>query len=318
MVRPMNAPPFVATPRLLRRVFAILMLVALSLGCRRSSDTRSLREVRDSFHTSIQRDPRDTTRAPPATPPGGLFELVHYAAPAGNLAAYVTPAPSSKERLPAIVWAVGGFDNSIGADLFSAGPSDNDQSASAFREAGIVLMLPSFRGGNANPGQFEELYGEVDDFLAAVDYVRGLPYVDPERVYIGGHSTGGTLVLLAAAMSDRFRAAFAFGPVESAQGYGQQRAPFDTSSPLEWRARAPIGFLKDIRRPTFIIEGERGNVASARRLATVKDATSVRVSIVPGAGHFDVLQRASRAIARKILADTGPKTNLSVEAAELQ
>jgi alpha/beta superfamily hydrolase len=44
------------------------------------------------------------------------------------------------------------------------------KSARAFREAGIVLMLPSLRGGNGNPGHRELMFGDVDDVLAAIDY----------------------------------------------------------------------------------------------------------------------------------------------------
>ena len=54
------------------------------------------------------------------------------------------------------------------------------------------------------------------------DYLAGQPYVDPERVYLGGHSTGGTLVMLVAASSDRSRAMFSFGPVEDVSGYGSE------------------------------------------------------------------------------------------------
>lgn len=44
------------------------------------------------------------------------------------------------------------------------------------------------------------------------------PYVDPNRIYLGGHSTGGTLALMTAEASDRFRAVFAFGPVSDVRG----------------------------------------------------------------------------------------------------
>ncbi len=61
------------------------------------------------------------------------------------------------------------------------------------------MMYPSLRGAHDNPGQPEGLFGEVDDMLAAITYARKLDYVDPERVYLVGHSTGATLALLTAA-----------------------------------------------------------------------------------------------------------------------
>ena len=39
---------------------------------------------------------------------------------------------------PAIIWLIGGFSNSISGVAWSDYPPDNDQSAKAFREAGIV------------------------------------------------------------------------------------------------------------------------------------------------------------------------------------
>src|SRR5207247_1321869 len=122
--------------------------------------------------------------------------------PAGNLVAYLTDDPRDGRRHPAVVWAHGGFGG-IGADEVAA-----DGYLDTFAKAGLVVMVPSWRGENDNPGKFELFYGEVDDALAAVEYVSRLPYVDPARVYLVGHSSGGTVTLLAAESTDRLRAAF--------------------------------------------------------------------------------------------------------------
>ncbi len=86
----------------------------------------------------------------------------------------------------------GGFSNSISAIAWTPGPVSNDQSASGFRDAGIVMMYPSLRGGNNSPGYIETFYGEVDDVLAAAKALAALDYVDAKRIYLGGHSSGGT------------------------------------------------------------------------------------------------------------------------------
>jgi predicted esterase len=82
-----------------------------------------------------------------------------------------------------------------------------------------AMMFPSLRGGNDNPGVKEGFWSEVDDVLAATDYLAQQDFVDPQRIYLGGHSSGGTPVLLAAECSDRYRAVFSFGPAASAAGY---------------------------------------------------------------------------------------------------
>jgi dipeptidyl aminopeptidase/acylaminoacyl peptidase len=58
------------------------------------------------------------------------------------------------------------------------------------------------RGGNDNPGRREGFLGEVDDVLAAADHLSKLPHIDPTQIYLGGHSTGGTLALLVAECSN--------------------------------------------------------------------------------------------------------------------
>jgi dipeptidyl aminopeptidase/acylaminoacyl peptidase len=84
-------------------------------------------------------------------------------------------------------------------------------------------MYPSLRGGNNNPKYIEDGYGEMDDVIAAARYLASLPYVDLGRIYLGGHSTGGTLAMLSVESTTLFRAVFAFGPVGSYNAYGADK-----------------------------------------------------------------------------------------------
>ena len=71
-------------------------------------------------------------------------------------------------------------------DSGKGAPRDNDQTAAAYRKAGIVLMFPSLRGGNDNPGHREGFLGEVEDVLAATEYLARQEYVDPTGALSGG------------------------------------------------------------------------------------------------------------------------------------
>ncbi|HWH68599.1 MAG TPA: prolyl oligopeptidase family serine peptidase [Candidatus Sulfotelmatobacter sp.] len=153
---------------------------------------------------------------------------------------------------PAILWIFGGFGNSIGEIAWLPSPPENDQSASAFRRAGLIMMYPSLRGGNDNPGAVEGFYGEVHDIIAAADYLAKQDCVDPDRIYLGGHSTGGTLALLVAESTDRFRAVFSFGPVCNVAGYGAENLPFNLRDRQEVELRTPALWLHAIPRPTFV------------------------------------------------------------------
>lgn len=288
-------------------------------------DTTTLREARARF-TSELRPPETRWADSPPSPPADVFEQVRYPAQPGLLSAYITPDPKDGKKHPAVVWAHGGFGG-ISEEFWSAAPASNDQSAAAFRAAGLVLMVPSWRGENGNPGRFELFYGEVDDLLAAVDYAKSRPYVDPERVYVAGHSTGGTLALLAAASSDSFRAVFSFGgaPDISAVVSGKSEAyglavPYGARSVEASRLRSALFFAGAIRKPTFYFEGEdSGYVHEARTMQRLARQAGAPFSafVVPGADHFDILAPLTRLLAKKIKGDRGASSNIRLTEAEV-
>ena len=270
----------------------------------------TLPEARKGFVTKVVR--RDEDKDPVEDPAPGVFEKVRYDAPPGKLAAYLTPNHKDGKKRPAIIWITGGDCNSIG-DVWSPAPAKNDQTAAAYRKAGIVMMFPSLRGGNDNPGTKEGFFGEVDDVLAAADFLAGRPDVDPARIYLGGHSTGGTLVLLVAESSDRFRAVFSFGPVSDVSGYGPEYCPFDLRNRKEVELRSPGKWLAGVRSPTFVFEGAAGqsNVDELQAMARASTNPMVKFLPVRKANHFTVLAPVNRLIATRILADDGPTTNLT-------
>lgn len=281
----------------------------------RAIDGGSLAEARKGFRTVLMRKERDGTPIP--VPPEKVFKLVHYTAPVGKLGAYISPDPKDGNKHPAIIWITGGDSNTIG-ELWEDKPAANDQSAAAYRKAGIVMMFPSLRGGNDNPGFREGFLGEVDDVLAAATYLASQPYVDPARIYLGGHSTGGTLVLLTAQSSNRFRAVFSFGPVAQIEGYGSAYLPFDTSNPLEAQLRSPGQWLASIQVPVFVFEGlNGGNVVDAATMQKKSRNPQLKIIPVQGASHFSVLAPTNRIIAQKILDDTGPTSNISISMDEV-
>jgi dipeptidyl aminopeptidase/acylaminoacyl peptidase len=280
-----------------------------------ASAAATLAEARNGFQTKLLR--RESAKEPVSQPPPKVFRTVRYDAPAGQLAAYLSPDPKDGKKHPAIIWITGGDCNTIG-DVWSAAPADNDQTAAAFRQAGIVMLFPSLRGGNENPGVKEGFLGEVDDVLAAADFLAKQRFVDPGRIYLGGHSTGGTLVLLVAECSDRFRAVFSFGPVDEVAGYGPEYLPFDRSNPRELELRSPGRWLASIRSPTFVFEGTlRGNLDALQAMARYSTNPKVQFLAVRGANHFSILAPTNRLIAAKILRDDGPACNLAFTTAEL-
>ena len=280
----------------------------LASACRKRAAARDAPEefplavLRARLKTKIA---AKTERVEAPQPPAGTFDKIFYDAPLGKNVAYVSPVKEGTER-PAIVWIAGGMDWGIEADSWQDAPRSNDQSARAFREGGgIVLMRPSLRGSNKNPGKNECFLGEVDDVLAAADYLAERPDVNSKRIYLGGHSTGGTMVLLIVASTDRFRAAFAFGPVADARQYGGDGCmPIDISD-TEAAPRAPIDFLKDVRTPTWVIEGSKGGTSGLfPRLKKAKEDAPIEFVLIKKATHFNTLAPTTEDIAAQILDDT--------------
>lgn len=235
------------------------------------------------------------------TPPAQWFVPMSYQSGNLSLKAFVTPKPADGKRLPLMVWLTGGDSNTLD-DFWTEGAESNDQSAAAFRKAGMAMLFPTLRGGNDNPGQREYFWGEVQDVAAAILQAAQLPYIDASRIYLGGHSTGATLALLTAAAGLPVQGVFAFGPVDEISGYDW---------PLKWslvsaderRMRSPMYWMHAIKSPTWIIEGNKrpSNIRSLDNLCAARKSEQVHCVSVQGGDHFSVLQPITRKIASQLV-----------------
>ena len=297
----------------------LLLLIACSLhlGCQKqSAPAVSLSTARQNFHTRLLR--QQIEKIPADVAPPKVFLNIKYPASAGDFAAYLTPNPGDGQKHPAIIWITGGDCNSIG-DVWSPAPRDNDQTAAAYRKAGIVMMFPSLRGGNDNPGTKEGFFGEVDDVIAAAEFLKQQPYVDPARIYLGGHSTGGTLALLVSECSSQFRAVFAFGAVEDVSGYGSRSGfvPVNFREREEIKLRSPGYWLASIQSPTWVLEGTGGNISSLRVMARKSTNPKIHFVEIQGSSHFATLAPVNELIAQQILHDTGAECNITLSSTEV-
>lgn len=245
---------------------------------------------------------KDKPKRPPAN---SSLQLVTYSGALGEMFGYLTKDPGDGKKHPAIIWISGG-DTAIG-DFWSPQLRDNDQSGAAFREAGLVVFYPSVRGLNGNPGQIEGYYGELDDIVAATAWLKQQPWVDPARVYLGGHSSGGTMVLLAAEYAGEWKSVFAFGAVHDSRGYGPGlwgALPYDPANQEASRLRAPINWLSSVTVPTLVIEGGRqGNIGPLQTMHKANQNPLVHFALARSCSHFSILRPASEKIANAIVND---------------
>jgi dipeptidyl aminopeptidase/acylaminoacyl peptidase len=287
----------------------------VSLAPFEKAAAETLLDARKEFKTVLIR--QEGGKQPVPTAPASLFRTIRYDAAGGKYVAYLSPDPKDGKKHPAIIWITGGDCNSID-EVWNGAPRSNDQTAAQYRKAGIVMMFPSLRGGNGNPGAREGFFGEVEDVLAAADYLRKQPYADPDRIYLGGHSTGGTLALLTAAYPNKFRAVFAFGPVANVASYGSSFLPFDYSNKRELELRAPILWLSSIDVPVFVIEGSASPNAGSLQAMSARRPANPKLSFIAvnGGDHFNVLAPVNELIAEKIIRDTG-QGSLALQAGEV-
>ncbi|MCB9603668.1 MAG: alpha/beta fold hydrolase [Sandaracinus sp.] len=264
-------------------------------------DTERFVTDRRGFVTTLPHVEVDRSLPPP--PPPGRFDLVRYAAPLGPQWAYVTPVRNDGVRRPAVVYVHGGFEWSLG-DVWTPNPYENDQSGGAFERPDLVVMHPSLRGSHDNPGRNECFLGEVDDVIAAAEHLAARPDVDPTRIHLVGHSTGGTLALLVAAAPSRFADVVAFGP-SSHGDYGDDDCFPEGLAEQELNVRSPIQYVDVIRKPTWIVEGaEYGNTDAIDLMREYFGMAPIQVVIVPGLDHFSVLRPGTEVVADAIVAGT--------------
>ncbi len=270
-----------------------------------TEEAQGLAYARSKFQTKVAFTDADVPPLP--EPPANLFVRVSYKSGPNKLVAFITPDTKDKQKRPAIIWLTGGDSNSL-SDFWTPGNDNDDQSARAFREAGMVMMFPTLRGGNGgavgSTGAKEFFFGEIDDVIAAADYLAAQPHVDAAQIYLGGHSTGGTLALLTAQASSRFARVFAFGPVATVSSYGQNLIPlnFRELDPQELRLRSPTHWLKSITKPAYIIEGTdgSGNIDDLRKMCKDNSNPMLQCVAAEGLDHYSVLPAVSRVIAARL------------------
>ncbi len=156
-----------------------------------------------------------------------------------------------------------------------------------FLQEGFVVAVADYRGGDWNTLNVPSTGGSataVDDGLAVIDHVKGLPYVDPSRISLYGVSLGGNLVLFLISKVPTIHAAVLGAP-------------------------APIWFL-GLQRPAA---GGPPDLSAAKPDASVVGANSapIRTKVLIQVGSEDRLQTMAATLHDQ-LAQAGKSVQLDV------
>jgi dipeptidyl aminopeptidase/acylaminoacyl peptidase len=160
----------------------------------------------------------------------------------------------------------------------------------------FILMTPTYRGENGNPGYFECFYGEVDDLTAAGDYLASLPYVDRDSIYLVGFSSGGTLSMLTALRTSCYKKIVSIGGCPDIKIYDDKDLyVFNTRNPREFNMRSPVFFDKSLKNPLLIILGNKEKYFMESTKKFVHKAKKAQkqcdLLILPG-DHFSIVPEA--------------------------
>ena len=153
----------------------------------------------------IHHNPGSTTPLPydkyihAVSPADSPVQPVYIKAKDGLYIAAAVRKPKGDGRHPAIIMFHGapggrGMEQLVGWSRGDTGGPVWER----FLQEGFVVVVADYRGGNMNLMSSPSALGvitSIDDGLAVIDYVKSLPYVDPDRLNLYGVSLGGNLVM---------------------------------------------------------------------------------------------------------------------------
>lgn len=206
-------------------------------------------DARKRFHTHLLRKISAPEKSSPLGTPDGGTRVTYPGGPNGSieLVAWLSDYTPSSTLKPAVLFLHGG--NATGDGHWAL--------MKPYWDAGFVVLLPSFRGENGQKGNYSGFYDETSDALAAASYLENLPGIDKDRLYLAGHSNGGTLSLLAS-MTRKFRAAVPISAGVNSWRYFNRYSDelcFDGSNPQEFIMRSSVCFGPSLKCPTLLLRG---------------------------------------------------------------
>ena len=131
--------------------------------------------------------------------------------------------------------------------------------ATGMRSGGIGTLRFNFRGVGQSAGSHDEGRGEVDDVLAAIDWIR--QETSPDDVILSGYSFGAALALASAERSAADRLVLVAPPVTMMKG------------------------LKQPDLPAQVLLGSADQIVDAEK-ACAWFGDSAAVELIEGADHF--------------------------------
>lgn len=177
------------------------------------------------------------------------------------------------------------------------------------RDQGYLVFNPDYRGSGMSQGSHEGAKGEVDDVIAAIDYLDSQGLIAGERIGLFGQSHGAAVSVLAAERDPRIKAVVAeAGFYDAVDLYNNGVASTDPTArnllndlvamvggtpdqvPQEYAVRSALNYTDSIQAATLIIHGEKDPICPVDQARRLYDALSaagktVEIKLYPNEAH---------------------------------
>jgi len=171
------------------------------------------------------------------------------------------------KKYPVVLYVYGGPHSQLTRDRWGGSIANTYR---LFAEMGIATFLVDNRGTMGRGHAFETaVYRrlgemEVQDQLAAARYLKGLSWVDSERIAVYGGSYGGYMTLMCLFKApDMFRAGIAYAPVSDWSlydtAYTERYMGTPQDNPEGYRESAPLNFAEELKGKLLLVHGAVDN-----------------------------------------------------------
>ena len=162
---------------------------------------------------------------------------------------------------------------------------------------GYMVMAPNYRGSTGygkdfqNANLFDMGGGDLEDVLAATDFLKATGYPDPKKLVVVGGSYGGYLTMMAVTKAPQLWAAGVpivpfvnwFTEIENEDPVLQQSDRATMGDPEKnpdfFRERSPIFFIDQIKAPLLLLAGAHDPRCPPEETTQVVDSVKKRGGI---------------------------------------
>lgn len=226
---------------------------------------------------------------------------------ATQLQVYMPPGEHAEKSLGCVLVAPAGTNLLVGSAIDDLSYHDE---ALPYAEAGYLTIKYSIDGGVgdleaatdneivAGYKKFRDAHYGVINTQRAIDFAETYPEVDRTRIYVAGHSSAGTLALLAAVHEPRVRGCIAYAPcsdVESFHGDLQSNLAMRFLFPdLQFVCHdsSPMTYADQLKCPLFLFHAQDDSVVKISDTQSFAQQvrshnSSVELYEVPYGEHYD-------------------------------